>query len=259
MTSTIILNVKTPVNLREIYVIERVLPRDLERLALKTGRDRDRLEAFRSNIRFIDGSNMLVTQSFEEIAEKTGHRLLTVRSQPGENGRPEAVQVVPIDAIRHLEVIGDDDRKAMKERYGETDPARIDALKTRVVYTLVDPHTANAGRAYFFRKMFPVDIEKDIHEGQKRQAIGIGNGRFLLASEIADAHNLSEDELASLSDKYNLHSADGDLVTSITLRSGDLILSPFPAEEITSQIKRPAQKRTVSRRAAPPVRRAAMK
>jgi hypothetical protein len=254
MDNMIILNVKTPVNLREIYVIERVTARDRERIAGKTGGDIDRLAAFQSNVRFIDGTNMLVTQSFEEIAAKADRRFVTVRMEEG-----QAAQIVPIDAIRHFERVKDADRQAMKQRYDGTDPARIDALQTRIVYGMVDPHTVEPRRAFFFQKMFPVDIEADIGERQKRQVIDIGNGRFLLASEIASAKDLTEAELASLADRYNLRSDDGELVTSVTLRSGDLILSPFPADDITGQIKRPAPRQTPPRRLAAAGRRAAMK
>lgn len=254
MDNMIILNVKTPVNLREVYVIERVTPRDRERIAAKTGGDADRLAAFQSNVRFIDGTNMLITQSFEQIAAKADRRFITVRTEEG-----QATQIVPIDAIRHFERVKESDRQAMKERYEGTDPARIDALKTRIVYGMVDPHTATQRRAYFFQKMFPVDIETDIGQAQKRQVIDIGNGRFLLASEIAQAKDLSEAELVSLADRYNLHSEDGELVTSVTLRSGDLILSPFPAEDITGQIKQPVKTQAAPRRMVAAGRRAAMK
>jgi hypothetical protein len=259
MSNPIILNFRVPVNLRDVFVIERVLPSDRDRIAAKTGQDRDRLEAFQSNVRFIDGTNTLVTQSFEEIAAKADNRFVTVRSEAGEEGQPVAVQIVPIDAIRHLELITDADRQAMKERYEGTDPTKIDALKTRIVYANVDPLTAGNGRANFFQKMFPVDIEQDLRAAQKLGIVDIGNRRFLIGSEIAKAKDLSEAELESLSRKYNLNSEDGELVTSITLRSGDLILSPLPADEVTGQIRRPVPQRTVARRASASGRRAAIK
>jgi hypothetical protein len=197
---------------------------------------------------------MLVTQRFEEIAARADRRFITVRT---DNGEP--AQIVPIDAIRHFEQVSEADRQAMKERYEGTDPAKIDALKTRIVYGMVDPHTVESRRAFYFQKMFPVDIETDIGQAQKRKMIGIGNGRFLLASEIADAKDLTEAEVANLAGKYNLRSEDGDLVTSITLKSGDLILSPFPAEDITGQTRQPAPQRKATRRTGTPARQMAVK
>jgi hypothetical protein len=147
---------------------------------------------------------------------------------------------VPIDAVRHLEFVTKEERASIRARYEETDPAKIDQLRTRIVYTQLDPTSVQAGKPKPFQKMFPVDIQKDLREGQKREIIGIGNARFLLADEIIDARDLSEVELINLSRKYNLRSnEDGDLVTSITLRSGDLIMSSLSATEIATRIKRP--------------------
>jgi hypothetical protein len=197
---------------------------------------------------------MLVTQSFEQITAKADRRFIAVRREEG-----QPAQIVPIDAIRHFERVKDGDRQAMKQRYEGTDPARIDALKTRIVYGMVDPHTATQRRAYFFQKMFPVDIEGDLRAAQKLGIVDIGNRRFLIGIEISKAKDLSEAELECLSRNYKLNSEDGELVTSIALRSGHLILSPLPADEVTGQIRRPAPRRTVARRASAPGRRASIK
>lgn len=239
MNTKIILNVKTPVNLRDVYVIERVFQEDREKLAGKTGLPRERFEAFQSNLRFIDGSNILATQSFDEISAKAGHRFVVVRVEKLAKGRTEVMQIVPIDAIRHIEFIGHADQQAMKARYRDTDPARIDALKTRIVYFGLDPKTVETAQINAFRKSFPLDLRQDIKGIQKLDLVPIGNGRFLLADEIVDAVNLSEPELLSLARKYNLRSGkDGPLTTSIKLRAGDLIMSSLPAEEVAKRIKR---------------------
>lgn len=160
---------------------------------------------------------------------------------------------MPIDAIRHLEFVTKEERASMRTRYEGTDPAKIDQLRTRVVYAQFDPASAQAGKPKPFQKMFPVDIQRDLRDGQKREIIGIGNARFLLADEIVDARDLSEAELTNLSRKYNLRSSeDGDLVTSITLRSGDLIMSSFSAAEIATRIKRPLASAPGAPATAPP-------
>jgi hypothetical protein len=240
MDKAITLNIKTPVHLKDVFLIERLTEKDLERLAAKTTMTADRLAAFRSNVRFIDGSNILVTQPLEDIGVKGEGRFLIVRREASDRSEPRPMGIVPIDAVRHLEFVTKEERASMRARYEGTDPAKIDQLRTRIVYAQFDPASVQAGKPKPFQKMFPVDIQKDLREGQKREIIGIGNARFLLADEIVDARDLSETELANLSRKYNLRSnEDGDLVTSITLRSGDLIMSSFSAAEIAARIKRP--------------------
>lgn len=235
--TNITLNVKTPVKLRDVTVIERVNAADRDRLVAKTGLPPERFEAFQSNLRFIDGANMLVTQSFEEIAARAGHRLVIVGTEKV-GGKLDATRLVPMDAIRHVEFLTRADLHAMKARYKETDPSRIDALKTRIVYFGLDPASVEAGKPSLYRKMFPVDLRYEIKGLQKLDLVDIGHSRFLLASEIMDAKNLSEAELQSLSRKYNLKSdKDGDLTTSITLRGGDLIMSSVPGEEIARRAK----------------------
>lgn len=98
MSKIITLNVKTRVDLRDVYLIERVTPQDIERLVAKTGLPREKMEAFHSNIRFIDGSNMLAIQDFDEIAEKAQGRVIMVRHAQGEDGQAQASQIVPVDA-----------------------------------------------------------------------------------------------------------------------------------------------------------------
>lgn len=114
----------------------------------------------------------------------------------------------------------------MKARYADTDPAKIDALKTRIVYFGVDPESVETGgnnrQANFFQKMFPVDIRDDLSAAQNLDIVGIGHGRFVLASEITDARDLSEPELQSLARRYNLYFE----------KDGDLILSSLTAEDI---------------------------
>jgi hypothetical protein len=233
----IILNRKTLINLRDVCLIERVTEQDRERLANRTGAPTSRFEAFQSNVRFIDGKNALVTQSFQEISAKAGNRFVAVRTLPDEKGTRQVTQIVPMDAIRHFETVAAADQEAMKARYQDTDPERIEALKTRIVYFGLDPKSIEAGRPSQFRKMFPVDLREELEGRQKLDLIGIGHNRFLLASEIAEVADLSEAELQRLSDKYNVRSeTDGDLTTSITLRSGDLILSSVRAKEILRRL-----------------------
>lgn len=240
MDKPITLNIKTPVHLKGVFVIERLTDKDLERLAANTAMPANRAAAFRSTVRFIDGTNILVTQPLEEIAAIADRRFLIVRRDASDRTEGRPAQMVPIDAIRHLEFVSKEERAAMRTRYEGTDPAKIDQLRTRIVYAQFDPASAQAGKPKPFQKMFPVDIQRDLRDGQKREIVGIGNARFLLADEIVDARDLSEAELANLSRKYNLRSGeDGDLATSITLRSGDLIMSSFSAAEIATRIKRP--------------------
>lgn len=88
--------------------------------------------------------------------------------------------------------------------------------------------------------MFPLDIQDDLQGTQKRGVINIGYGRFILADEVLEAHDLTEAELRSLARKYNVRSdKNDDLITSIKLRSGDLILSSYSAEEIAGHLDRP--------------------
>lgn len=242
MSNIITLNVKTRVDLRDVYLIERITPKDVERLVAKTGLPEARMSVFRSNIHFIDGSNILAIQDFEEIAAKADNRFIAVRMEVEEGGQAQVSQIVPMDAIRHFEAVSDEDRQAMKARYADTDGAKIDALKTRLVYFGLDPETNGNRQANFFQKMFPIDIKKDLQGTQRLDVTDIGHGRFVLASEIAEARNLSEAELQSLARKYNVRSEkDGDLTTSITLRSGDLIMSSLPAEEIMGTMSRAPQ------------------
>lgn len=79
MDKPITLNIKTPVHLKDVFVIERLTDKDLERLAAKTTMPAERAAAFRSNVRFIDGSNILVTQSLEDISAMAEGRFLIVR------------------------------------------------------------------------------------------------------------------------------------------------------------------------------------
>lgn len=240
MDKAITLNIKTLVRLKDIHVIERLTTRDLDRLRETADMSAERAAAFRSNVRFIDGSNMLVTQALEEITERAEGRMLIVRREPSDRSEARPAAIVPIDAIRHLQFVNKEERAAMRERYTDADPAAIDALRTRIVYAQMAPGKGNAGKPKPFQKMFPVDIKTDLRGLQKRDIIGIGHMRFLLADEIVDARDLSEAELENLARKYNLRSSvDGDLVTSITLRSGDLIMSSFSASEIAARIKRP--------------------
>jgi hypothetical protein len=235
----IILNRKTLINLRGVVLIERVTAEDRARLSDRTGASISRFEAFQSNVRFIDGKNALVTQSFQEISAKAGNRFVAVRTAPDEKGALQMTHIVPIDAIRHFETVAAADQEAMKARYQDTDPGRIEALKTRIVYLELDPKSIEAGRPSQFRKMFPVDLKDDLEGRQKLDLVGIGHNRFLLASEIAEVADLSEAELQRLSDKYNVRSeTNGDLTTTITLRGGDLILSSVRAREITQRIGR---------------------
>jgi hypothetical protein len=250
----IILNRKTLINLRDVCLIERVTGQDRERLASKTGAPVSRFEAFQSNVRFIDGKNALVTQSFQEISAKAGNRFVAVRIMPDEHGAPQVTQIVPVDAIRHFESVAAADQEAMKTRYQDTDPGRIEALKTRIVYFGLDPKSIEAGRPSQFRKMFPVDLKDDLEGRQKLDLVGIGHNRFLLASEIAEAADLSEADLRNLSRKYNLRSdTDGDLTTSITLRGGDLILASVPAKEILQRMNRPSGAATLAATKGAPV------
>lgn len=245
--STIILNVKTPVNLRDVYVIERVTDEDRAKLAEKTGLPASRFAVFQSHLRLIDGSNLLATQGFEEIAAKAGHRLIVVRAEKQEKGRHAAVQLAPIDAIRHIEFVAPSDHQAIKERYKDADPARIDALKTRIVYFGLSAKSIAAARPGYFTKMFPIDLRQDLKGLQKLNLVAIGHNRYLLADEIADAVDLSEAEIRSLERKYNLRSKrDGDLTTTITLRNGDLIMSSIPAVKIAEKFKRALPSNTVA-------------
>jgi hypothetical protein len=255
MTNMITLNVKTRVDLRDVYLIERVTPKDVERLVARTGLPEARMSVFRSNVRFIDGTNILAVQDFEEIAARADNRFIAVRLEAEGGGQAQVSQIVPMDAIRHFEMVTGEDRQAMKTRYADTDAAKIDALKTRLVYFGLDPETVGNRQANFFQKMFPVDLKQDLRGTQRLEMIDIGHGRFVLTSEIVEARNLSEAELQSLARKYNVRSEkDGDLTTSITLRSGDLIMSSLPAENIMAQIN-PAPQPTVrnARRSARPV------
>lgn len=180
-----------------------------------------------------------MTQDFEEIVRRVEGRFVWVRGVPDAKGGIEPVQIVPVDAIRHFEYVNKDDRAAMKARYRETDPARIDALKTRVVYFELDPESVKTGKPNFFQKMYPADIKQDLRGAQALEIVGLGHGRFVLADEIIDARTLNEAELQSLARKYNVRSdKDGDLITSVTLRAGDLIMSSFPAQDIAGRIKR---------------------
>ncbi|MDZ4790843.1 MAG: hypothetical protein SGJ17_06460 [Hyphomicrobiales bacterium] len=237
--TTITLNVKTPVKLRDVYVIERVTHQDRERLAIKTNLPLGRFDVFHSNVRFIEGSNILATQTFEEIMAKADRRFIAVRIDKLDKSRNQITQIVPIDAIRHFEFLNKTDQQAIKTRYPDTDPVRIDALKTRIVYFGLDHKSVEAARPTPFRKIFPIDLRADIKGIQKLDLIALGHGRMVLADEIVDAVNLSEAELQSLSRKYNLRSGtDGPLTTSVKLRGGDLIMSSLPADELAKKIKR---------------------
>lgn len=258
MTNMITLNVKTRVNLREVCLIERVLAKDIERLAAKTGLPPERLKVFQSNVRFLNGSNILATQSFEEISARADHRFIAVRMEEDGEGGTQAAQLVPMDAIRHFEMVSADDRQAMKTRYPDTTPEKIDALKTRITYFEFDPESINGGKPNFYQKMFPVDLKNDLAQTQALDFTDIGHGRFVLSDEITDARDLSEAELKSLARKYNVRSEkDGDLTTSVTLRSGDLIMSSFPAANILG--KPQGTPRPVRLRGQRPVRQAALK
>jgi hypothetical protein len=177
---------------------QRLVQRDLDRLTGKTDMPADRSAPFRSNIRFIDGSNILATQPLEEIIAKAeGRFFFIVRLEPSDRSAARPSGIVPIDAIRHLEFVNREDRAAMRARYANTDPATIDALRTRIVYSTMDPSSKRGGKPKPFQKMFPIDIKQDLREAQKREIIGIGHARFLLSDEIVDARDLSEAELAT--------------------------------------------------------------
>lgn len=238
-TTMIILNVKTPVNLRDVAVIEAVTSADHDRLARRMGSPLDRFAAFHSNVRYVDGRNTLVTQTLAQIAAKARNRVIAVRREADSRGRPQVSQIVPIDAIRHFETVSDADRQAMKARYPETDPAQIDALKTRIVYHGLDAKSIEAGTPNQYRKMVPVDLQDDIVGQQKLALLALGHDRFVLASEIEAATDLDEAELKGLSRRYNLRAhADGPLKTTVTLRGSDLILSSLSAQEIAERIRR---------------------
>jgi hypothetical protein len=70
--------------------------------------------------------------------------------------------------------------------------------------------------------------------------IDIGNGKFVLADEVADARPLSERELQRLSRKYQLTAKNGEpLITSIVLSEDEFILSSLSAQAIETMVQRP--------------------
>ncbi len=154
----------------------------------------------------------------------------------GPNGKTLIGPLVPVDSIRHLEPISEEERAAMKAAYGDVAPEAIDAKRTRIVYRALDP--ANPQR--YFQKTFAADILDDLLDRESHFIIDIGNGKFVLADEVEDARALSEKELARLSRKYALKARNGEpLITSVVLTGDEFILSSLPAQAIETMVQRP--------------------
>jgi hypothetical protein len=234
MNKTIIINRRTPITLKDVSVIEQLTDKDVQSMAASYGGDPQDFAAFNSAVRLVDGSTKLAVQTLDDFVKLTRGRVLGMGT--GANGKAFAGPLVPIDAIRHLEPVSDDERAGMKAAYGDVDPEAIDAKRTRIVYRALDP--ANPQR--YFQKTFAADILDDLLDRDASFIIDIGGGKFVLADEIEDARPLSEKELARLSRKYAMKARNGEaLITSIVLTGDEFILSSLPAQAIETLVERP--------------------
>lgn len=235
MNSTIVINRRTPIKLKDVSVIEPLTAAEIDKLAARYDGDAADYAAFNSAVRLISGPTKLAVQTVDDLAKLTGGRVLDV-GLGGANGTPGSGPFVPVDAIRHLEPVSDEERSRMKAAYTDVDPEAIDAKRTRIVYRALDP--ANPQR--YFQKTFAADILDDLMDRDRGFLIDIGNGKYVLADEVVDARPLSERELKRLSRKYELTAKNGEaLVTSIALTEEEFILSSLPAEQIEALVERP--------------------
>lgn len=236
MNTHIIINRRTPITLRNVAVIEPFTDKDIQNMVANYGGSEEDFSAFNSAVRLVDGTTKLAVQTTEQIKKLMAGRFISMAKGDGANHGQGGVALVPVDAIRHLEPISDEEREAMKSAYGDVDPEAIDMKRTRIVYRALDP--ANPQR--YFQKTFEADILDDLMDRDKGFIIDIGNGKFVLADEVEDARTLSEKELARLSRKYALKARNGEpLITSVVLTGEEFILSSLPAQKIETLVERP--------------------
>jgi hypothetical protein len=152
MNTTIVINGRTPITLNNVAVIEPITNKDIQSMAARYGGDPEDFAAFHTAMRLIDGSTKPAVQTLDDFAKLTKGRVLDLG--PGADGKALIGPLVPVDAIRHLEPISEDERAGMKSAYGDVDPDAIDAKRTRIVYRALDP--ANPQR--HFQKTFAADI-----------------------------------------------------------------------------------------------------
>lgn len=236
MNKTIIINRRTPINLKDISVIEKLSSGELDKLAARYEGEAADYAAFNSAVRLIGGTTKLAVQSISDLIGLANGRVLNL-SAPSEDGSTNmSGPLVPIDAIRHLEPVSEEERAAMKQSYGDVDPEVIEAKRMRIVYRALDP--ANPQR--YFQKTFAADILDDLMDRDRGFLVDIGNGKYVLADEIVDACPLSDKQINRLSRKYALTARSGEaLITSITLTDDEFILSSLPAQQIEALVERP--------------------
>jgi hypothetical protein len=237
MNSTIVINRRTPIDLKGVSVIEALTPGEIDKLAERYNGNPNDFAIFNSAVRLVDGSTELAVQTLEDLRRLAKGRVLNMASAGSGNGKALSGPLIPLEAIRHLEPISDEERGAMKAAYGDdAAPEAIDAKRTRIVYRALDP--ANPQR--YFQKTFQADILDDLLDRDKGFLIDIGGGKYVLADEIEDARPLSERDTQRLSRKYALKARDGNpLITSVVLTGEEFILSSLPAETIETLVERP--------------------
>jgi hypothetical protein len=223
--------------LKNVAVFEGFTDKDKQSMAASYGGNPDDFAMFNSAVRLVDGSTKLAVQSLDDLRRLTKGRVLSMAAAGSANGKALAGPLVPLEAIRHLEPISDEERAAMKAAYGDdANSEAIDAKRTRIIYRTLDP--ANPQR--YFQKTFQADILDDLLDRDKGFLIDIGNGKFVLADEIEDARPLSERDTQRLSRKYALKARDGNpLITSVVLTGEEFILSSLPAQTIETLVERP--------------------
>jgi len=235
MNKTIIINRRTPIDLKEVAVIEPLTPAERHKLAERYEGKAEDYAVFHSAVRLVGGTTKLAVHKVSDFSRLTNGRVLNMGSADSEGGDITG-PLVPLDAIRHLEPISDEERAAMKSAYAETAPEAIEAKRTRIAYRALDP--ANPQR--YFQKTFAADILDDLMDRDAGFLIDIGGGKYVLADEIVDAKPLSERDTSRLSRKYTLTARNGDpLITSIVLSDDEFILSSLSAETIGKMVERP--------------------
>jgi len=146
MNSTIVINRKTPINLKDVSAIEALTPGEIDKLAERYQGDPNDFAMFTSAVRLVDGSTKLAVQSLEELRRLAKGRVLNMAQAGSANGKTLAGPLVPLEAIRHLEPISEEERENLDYMLATMDKLaeRVETLESILTENYSDWRTADS-------------------------------------------------------------------------------------------------------------------